>query len=116
MSPLRNAIMLLVIAACSANRTRTPDDTLVMVIDGVMTTYDPRYSKTNYDAKLTRLVAPGLTTVDTADAMPQLALAKSVEHVDDRTIDVVLRDDVVFSDGNPVRAEDVARTYMTVMD
>jgi peptide/nickel transport system substrate-binding protein len=113
--------MLLVIAAlclagCKANRSRTPDDTLVMVIDGVMSSYDPRYAKTNYDAKLTRLIAPGLTTVDTADAMPQLALAKSVEKVDDRTIDVVLRDDVLFSDGQPVRAEDVARTYMTVMD
>lgn len=113
--------MLLVIAAavcaaCKANRTRTPDDTLVMVIDGVMSSVDPRYAKTNYDAKLTRLIATGLTTVDTADAMPQFELAKAVEHVDDRTIDVVLRDDALFSDGQPVRAEDVARTYQTVMD
>lgn len=112
--------MLLVIAAvcaaCSANRRRTPDDTLVMLIDGVMTTADPRYAKTNYDAKLSRLVAPGLMTVDTADGMPQPELASAVERVDDRTIDVVVREDAKFSDGKPVRAEDVARTYQTVMD
>jgi peptide/nickel transport system substrate-binding protein len=116
MSPRRNAITLLVIAvaACSANRRRTPDDTIVMLIESPMTTADPRFTLTNYDAKLSRLVAPGLTTVDTPTAEPELELAASVDRVDAVTIDVTLRD-ARFSDGKPVRAEDVARTYETAM-
>jgi peptide/nickel transport system substrate-binding protein len=117
MSPRFNAITLLLIAlaACTANRRRTPDDTLVMLIESPMTTADPRYALTNYDAKLSRLVAPGLTSVDTASAEPRLELAEAVERIVDVTTDVILRPDVRFSDGNPVRAEDVARTYASVM-
>ena len=117
MSPLRNAITLLLIAAaaCTANRRRTPDDTVVVLIESPMTTSDPRYALTNYDAKLSRLVAPGLTTVDTPTAEAQPLLAAAIDRVDDVTMDVTLGD-ASFSDGTPVRAEDVARTYQSVMD
>jgi len=111
--------MLAVIAvsvACTANRRRTPDDTLVMLIDTPMSTADPRYALTNNEAKLVRLVAPGLTTVDTPNTEPRLQLASAIDHVDDRTIDVSIREDAMFSDGNPVRGEDVARTYASVMN
>jgi peptide/nickel transport system substrate-binding protein len=116
MSPRINAITLLVIAltACSANRRRTPDDTVVMLIESSVATVDPRYTTTNYETKLSRLVAPGLTTVDTANGEPELVLAASIDRRDPLTIDVTLRD-ASFSDGKPVRAEDVARTYQTVM-
>ena len=110
--------MLLAIAAlgaCSANRRRTPDDTLVLLVDGPFTTADPRYAKNNYDAKLCRLIAPGLMTVDTPNAEPKPELADRIERVDDKTIDVVVRADAKFSDGRAVRAEDVARTYQAVM-
>jgi peptide/nickel transport system substrate-binding protein len=120
MSPRRNAITVLVIAAaiagCRANRTRTPDDTIVMLFDGPITTADPRFAKNNYDSKLSRLVAPGLITVDTPDAAPQLELAEKIERIDDLTVDVLVRADAKFSDGKPVRAEDVARTFNSVMD
>ncbi len=86
-----------------------------MLIETPMTAADPRYAVTNYDSKLSRLVAPGLTSVDTATAEPRLELAEAIEHVDELTIDVTLRDRK-FSDGNRVRAEDVARTYQSVMD
>jgi peptide/nickel transport system substrate-binding protein len=86
----------------------------VVLIEAPMTAADPRYTLTNYDAKLSRLVAPGLTSVDTPNAEPRLELASSVDRVDDVTIDVTLADRK-FSDGNPVRAEDVARTYQSVM-
>jgi peptide/nickel transport system substrate-binding protein len=116
MSPRINAITLLVIAlaACSANRRRTPDDTIVLLIEAPMSNADPRYTLTNYEAKLSRLVAPGLMTVDTPSGEPELLLAQSIDRIDPTTIDVTLRD-LKFSDGNPVRAEDVARTYQTVM-
>ncbi|HEY5949955.1 MAG TPA: ABC transporter substrate-binding protein [Kofleriaceae bacterium] len=86
----------------------------MLLIEASITSVDPRYTATNYETKISRLVAPGLTTVDTATAEPQLLLAASIDRVDPVTIDITLRD-VKFSDGNPVRAEDVARTYQTVM-
>ncbi len=121
MSLRLNAITLAGIAltaglsACTAKRRRTPDDTLVMLIESPMTTADPRYALTNNDGKLVRLVAPGLMSVDTVNAEPRTELAAGVERIDDKTIDVLIRDDATFSDGNPVRGEDVARTYTSVM-
>ncbi len=38
-------------------------------------------------------------------------LARSWERIDETTIEVVLRDDVVFHDGSPLTAEDVAFTF-----
>ena len=103
-------------AACTPTRRRTPDDTLVVAIETTMNTADPRYTVSNYDSKLVRLVAPGLTTVDTPDAAPRLLLASRIDRVDELTIDVALRGDARFSDGTPVTADDVARTYMSALD
>jgi peptide/nickel transport system substrate-binding protein len=116
MSPRINAITLLVIAlaGCSAKRRRTPDDTIVMMIDVSIATVDPRYTTTNQETKLSRLVAPGLTTVDTPNGEPQPVLAAAIDRIDPVTIDVTLRD-AKFSDGKPVRAEDVVRTYQSIM-
>jgi peptide/nickel transport system substrate-binding protein len=120
-TPRHNAITLVVIAAlaagaCEANRRRTPDDTIVMLIESAMTTSDPRYALTNYDAKLTRLVAPGLISVDTPNAEPRLELAAAVDRVTDLIFDVTIRDDATFSDGSTVLGEDVQRTYESVLD
>jgi peptide/nickel transport system substrate-binding protein len=103
------------VVACHARRRQTPDDTLVMVLQNQATTVDPRYTLTNYDAQVSHLVAPGLTTVDTLDGKVALDLARSITPRDPVTIDVELAD-VKFSDGTPVTATDVARTYMTVLD
>jgi peptide/nickel transport system substrate-binding protein len=101
--------------SCAPRTRRTPDDTIVMVVEGPMTTADPRAAVTNYDSKLTRLVTSGLTAVDTQTMTPRLELAAKIEWPDDRTIDVTLRDDARFSDGSPVTAGDVAGTYMNVL-
>ncbi len=119
MSPRVHAITiiaLLVVAsgACGRHR-RTPDDTLVIAIGDKATTVDPRYDLTNYDAMLSHLIAPGLTTVDTVDGSVHLVLAKSITPRDPVTIDIELAD-VQFSDGTPVTADDVARTFETVLD
>ncbi|HSN25220.1 MAG TPA: ABC transporter substrate-binding protein [Kofleriaceae bacterium] len=104
-----------ILAACTPNRRRTPDDTLVMAIEVPMTAADPRYTISNYDGKLGKLIAPGLTSVDTPDAAPRMELAASIDRVDPLTVDVTLADRQ-FSDGQPVTANDVVRTYQSVMD
>jgi peptide/nickel transport system substrate-binding protein len=112
--------MILVMSAtacsgCAPRTRRTPDDTIVMAIETPVTTSDPRAQVNNWDNKVLKLVAAGLTAVDTADLQPRLELASSVTRVDDLTIDVALRSDARFSDGSPVTAADVAGTYMSVL-
>ena len=78
MSRLHIITTLIVAAACSRAR-RTPDDKIVVVVDGAMSTADPRYAINNHDSKLTRLVGSGLTAVDTQDLVPRLDLAAKME-------------------------------------
>jgi peptide/nickel transport system substrate-binding protein len=103
------------VLGCAPRTRRTPDDTIVVVIQTPMTTADPRAALTSYDGKLGRLVASGLTAVDTPSLEPRLDLASKIEQVDDRTIDVTVRADARFSDGSPVTAADVAGTYGSVL-
>jgi len=102
--------------ACEPRTRRTPDDTLVLLLEAPMTTSDPRAAVSNYDTNLARLVASGLTAVDTPDLVPRLELASKIERPDALTIDVTLRADARFSDGSPVTAADVAGTYGSVLD
>ncbi len=77
---------------------------------------DPRYALRSLDNKISRLIAPGLTTLDNPRLEPELALAEAIERVDDRTWDVTLRPGLLFSNGLPVTAADVAFTYQSVLD
>ena len=107
---------LLSAAGCSAKARRTPDDTLVVVIPSLLRNLDPRFALTNWDTNVSRLIAPGLMTIDQPSLEPMPALATSIDRVDDVTWDVTLRDDIRFSDGSPVRAKDVAYTIESTMD
>lgn len=107
--------ILIAAGACEPRTRRTPDDTVVVLFDAAATTADPRAAVSSYDSRLTRLVAAGLTAVDTESLIPRLELASRIARVDDTTIDVTVRDDVRFSDGSPVTAADVVGTYMNVL-
>jgi peptide/nickel transport system substrate-binding protein len=103
------------LAACSPRARRTPDDTLVVLIESAIRAADPRYTLSNYDTKLSRLIAPGLTSVDTATTEPELMLAEAIERKDDVTWDVTVRSDARFSDGSPVTAADVVFSYQSML-
>lgn len=108
-------LLCCLLLACHPRARRTADDTLVMVVEDPLNTLDPRYTLSNADTKFSRLVAPGLVTVDTADMAPRLELAERIDAVDDVTWDAVIRADAKFSDGTPVGAEDVAWTYTSMI-
>jgi peptide/nickel transport system substrate-binding protein len=117
----RLALALVVATAAGSSagcerRTRPPDDTLVVLIDTIIETSDPRFCLNNYETKLSRLVAPGLTTVDTTSLAEEPMLAESWEMTDPLTWDFVLKPGLKFSDGSPVTAEDVAWTFMSVIE
>lgn len=103
-------------AGCQPRGRQTPDDTIVVVIETQMNSADPRAQLSSYDAKLAKLIAAGLTAVDTPTMEPRLELASRIEPRDPLTIDVTVRDDARFSDGSPVTAADVAGTYASVLD
>ena len=115
--PRRNVITLAVMfaAACAPQDRRTPDDTLVVVIQDPVSSSDPRYAISNYDGKLAKLVHAGLTAVDTPTLAPRLELASRVQMMSPTLWEVELRPDARFSDGAPVTAKDVAYTYETVL-
>jgi peptide/nickel transport system substrate-binding protein len=100
---------------CTPQQRQTPDDTLVVLIESAVRTVDPRYTLSNYDNKFSRLVVPGLTTVDTPTTEPALMLAESVERVDDVTWDVMVRPGVRFSDGSPLTAADVEYSFQSML-
>ena len=52
------------VTGCEPLTRRTPDDTIVVLIDAPITTADPRAQITNFDNKLNRLVASGLGIAD----------------------------------------------------
>jgi peptide/nickel transport system substrate-binding protein len=101
---------------CSTATRRTPDDTLVMLMEAPATTTDPRNVVSNYDTKLAHLVTSGLTTIDNASAEPELLLAEKIERKDDHTYDATLKPGLLFSDGKPVTAADVAWTFQSTID
>lgn len=106
----------LLFSSCAGKQRRTPDDTLVVILDRTLRDIDPRYSLRSQDTKFSRLIAPGLTTVDTSDLEPELYLAESVKEVAPLQWRVKLRPGLLFSNGDPVRASDVAFTYNSVLD
>lgn len=108
-------VVLATLGAACARRSRTPDDTLVVLIESPMVTGDSRYAITGYDRKLAHLTTPGLVIVDSPTLEPRLGLASKVTSVDDLTWDVEIRPTARFSTGEPVRAEDVAGTYQDLM-
>ncbi|WP_428263755.1 ABC transporter substrate-binding protein [Haliangium sp.] len=95
---------------------RTPDDTVVVLFGALIRDLDPRFALGSNDIKLSRLVAPGLTSVDQPSLEPAPALAERIEQRDQLTWDVHLRADVRFSDGSPLTAEDVVYSFSSVLD
>ncbi len=109
------ALLLWSASSCTARTRRTPNDTIVVLIPNLIRDLDPRFAITNYDVKLSRLVAIGLTTVDREDLEPALALAESIELETDTQVLVTLRESAMFSDGSSVRAADIAFTFESTM-
>jgi peptide/nickel transport system substrate-binding protein len=107
--------VLVALAGCQPRASRTPPDTLIVLFESSAKTTDPRYALSSYDAKVSRLVAPGLVSVDTADMTAQLELAERIDQLDPLTYHVTIRGNARFSDGKPVTAADVAWTFGTVL-
>lgn len=88
-----------------------PEDALVVVLDAAPRSFDPRFTTSDYDVKIARLVFAGLVTIDTPDGEPRMDVASSIEQVSPTRYVVELRDDVLFHDGTPLTSADVVYTF-----
>jgi peptide/nickel transport system substrate-binding protein len=85
---------------------------LVVALDEIPKQLDPLLYQTNPGYRVMQNIYDTLLTVDYAgDGAVQPALAESWKRVDGRTLDLTLRQGVVFHDGAPLTAEDVVFSF-----
>ena len=80
------------------------------------TTLDPAEAGDAASAAVIAQLFEGLTAID-GSLVPRPALAASWTFADgNRTVDFTLRDGLTFSDGTPISADDVLRSWLRVLD
>jgi ABC-type oligopeptide transport system substrate-binding subunit len=93
-----------------------PSDTDLVIASGSPLSWDPAAIADSVSAQLLTQVYEGLTALDARDQV-RPALAESwTLGADGRELVFDLRDDLTFSDGSPLEAEDVRRSWLRVLD
>lgn len=93
-----------------------PSDSDLVVAGAAPLSWDPARISDALSAQLLSQVYEGLTVLDGGDQVrPALARSWTVED-DGRAIVFELRDGLTFSDGSPLDAEDVRRSWLRVID
>ena len=110
---IARAALLVLVLGC-----RPPPPTgaaIVLGLEAPPETLDRRMALSTNAMRLCQLVTPGLTRIDErGQAVPDLAASFAAP--DPRTWEFTLREGLVFSDGTPLTAEDVAATFRSVLD
>merc|ERR1711916_374683 len=92
------------------------EDTLVIGTSEAKGIFNPIYYSSSYDGYVVDMIFKGLIERD-IDGQWQPALAESWKISDDGlTYSFKLKEGVVFSDGSPVTANDVAFTFKAIAD
>ncbi len=85
-------------------------------LGGELKTLDPAFISDAADVQLLLQLYAGLTRLD-EEGEPYPSLAESWTLSDDgMTYEFVLREDLTFSDGTPLTAEDVRRSWLRILD
>lgn len=89
---------------------KTDDRTVIWATQREATAVNPMDVLGNAAAQATKMIYSRLTRWD-ADGVSRPWAAEEIESIDDTTIRAVLHDDLVFHDGEPVTAHDVAFSF-----
>jgi peptide/nickel transport system substrate-binding protein len=93
------------------NITPTTDDKILNLGQGNdITLLNPLTTKTGQDIYMLKNIYDPLVRLDT-EGKPVNWLAKEINEIDDTTIEVTIRDDVKFHDGEPLTVDDVKFTF-----
>jgi peptide/nickel transport system substrate-binding protein len=90
-------------------------DTLIVALAAAPTSLDPADHRSRQSETVIRNMFDGLVTRDTRSGV-HMELAESVERLDEQTLEVILRQDVLFHDGTPMTADDVVFTFERVIN
>jgi peptide/nickel transport system substrate-binding protein len=101
----------LVATACHPPTRDAPRGPLEVLVGSDAETLDPRYATDAVGLRATRLIHAGLACLDPDTLEAEPYLARTWRWEDERTLRVVLRDDVHFHSGAPLRARDVVATF-----
>jgi peptide/nickel transport system substrate-binding protein len=82
---------------------------------GKISSMNPLYATTESEKAVARLAFASLSDTD-AEGFPALGLAQSITSKDAKVWQVKLREHLVWSDGQPITAEDVRWTFQTIQD
>ncbi len=108
-------VLILLVGACSPQAAADPGREARILL-GPPTTLDPAASGDAGSSAYTAQFFESLTTFDTAlELRPALAESWRIED-DGRRIVFHLRPDLAFSDGSPLRAADVVRSWLRIID
>ncbi|MBX9388187.1 ABC transporter substrate-binding protein [Streptomonospora nanhaiensis] len=104
-------------AAASPGAGGGEGDTLTIAVSQPVDSLSPFLAQRLISTNIHRLAYDYLTNYDPETNEPIPALAESWETTDEgRTWTFTIRDDVEWSDGEPLTAEDIAWTYTTMME
>jgi peptide/nickel transport system substrate-binding protein len=98
--------------------TPTPEparDTLIVALSDAPTTLDPADHRSRQSETVVRNMFDGLVTRDTRSGV-HLELAESLDWLDDVTLQVSLRQGVLFHDGVEMTADDVVFTFERIIN
>jgi peptide/nickel transport system substrate-binding protein len=90
-------------------------DTLIVALAAAPTSLDPADHRSRQSETVIRNMFDGLVTRDTRSGV-HLELAESLEWLDEQTLEVILRQDVLFHDGTPMTADDVVFTFERIIN
>lgn len=100
-----------------AEPTNEPSGTLKVGITEASGNFNPLYYSSSYDGYVVDLVFEGLSTLNFEGDEYEPVVAKDwTVSEDGKTITFNMREDVVFSDGTPLTANDVVFTYKVLAD
>ncbi len=108
--------LIVALAGPTTQKVRGAGSDTVRILAGAPSTFDPAGQSDVATAAITAQVYESLTTLD-ADIVPRPALAGSWDALDGgRRIVFHLRPGLAFSDGTPLTAGDVVRSWFRVID
>jgi ABC-type oligopeptide transport system substrate-binding subunit len=109
-------LALFTLAACATSQTGQNGPTDVRISSAEPFTWDPARAGDAGTASVLAQVFEGLTAFDAnGDAQPALAQSWSVSD-DGRRITFQLRAGLLYSDGTPIRAQDVIDSWLALLD
>jgi oligopeptide transport system substrate-binding protein len=109
-------VLAFALASWLPARPAQAEDGALRYLGGEIKTLDPAFIGDAADVQLLLQLYAGLTRLDEeGEAYPSLAESWTVSD-DGRTYTFRLRDDLRFSDGSPLRAVDVRRSWLRILD